>query len=89
MELYKFINENRVEKFKGDFIVVNERIRTNPTEADIRGIGYKDLVEDDIPTYDEEKQYLEAYYSDGDVITKKYRVVDIPDEVPEYELPTE
>jgi len=89
MELYKYINSNRIEKFNADFIVLNERIKTNPTEADIKAIGYKAVVEDAMPEYDEQTQYVEAYYTDGDTITKKYRVVAIPDEVFEDDIPTE
>ena len=79
MKLYKFINENRIEAFKGDFIVVNNRIYTNPKEEHIRMAGYKELVPSEMPTYDEETQYVATKYKDGDKIAVEYTVEDIPE----------
>jgi hypothetical protein len=76
--LYKFINENQIKPYKGGFVVIDNRIYTNPTEETIRKAGYKDLVESEIPEYDEQTQYLETKYIDGDVITTVYEVKDIP-----------
>ena len=45
MTLYKFINENEIKKYKGGFVIVNNRIYTNPTEEKIREAGYKELAE--------------------------------------------
>ena len=78
--LYKFISENEIKPYKGGFIVIDNRIYTNPTEETIRKAGYKDLVESEFPAYDEKTQYLETKYIDSDVITTIYEVKDIPTE---------
>lgn len=83
MELYKFINENKIEKYGKGFVVLNHTIYTNPKEEHIRAAGYKDLVVEEQPEYDAEKQYLTYKYVDGDVITKKWNIADI--EEVEYE----
>ena len=77
MELYKFINENKIEKYSKGFVVLNHMIYTNPKEEHIRAAGYKDLVVEEQPEYDAEKQYLTHKYIDGDVITKTWSVEDI------------
>lgn len=81
--LYKFINEDEIQKYKGGFVVIDNKIHTNPKEETIRKAGFKELVETEMPEYDEEKQYLETKYKDGDVITTEYEVCDIV--VPEEE----
>jgi hypothetical protein len=78
--LFKFINENQIKPYKKGFVVIDNRIYTNPTEETIRKAGYKNLVESEAPKYDEQTQYLETKYIDGDVITTVYEVKDIPTE---------
>ena len=81
MELYKLEN-GHLKKFKGGFVVLDNRIYTNPTEETIRKAGYKDVVYGDKPEYDEEKQYLmETYTEDDTKIYVGYEVMDI--EIPE------
>lgn len=81
MELYKLEN-GRLKKFKGGFVVLNNRIYTNPKEEVIRLAGYKDLVYGKEPEYDAEKQYLmETYTEDDTKIYVGYEVMDI--EIPE------
>lgn len=81
MELYKLEN-GHLKKFKGGFVVLNNRIYTNPTEEIIRKAGYKDVAYGDKPEYDEEKQYLmETYTEDDTKIYVGYEVMDI--EIPE------
>ncbi len=74
MNLYKFINETEVEKYNGGFVVLDNRIYTNPTEEIIKKAGYKELVEVEQPTFDPEKEYLSLTYQDGDVITQVWTV---------------
>lgn len=57
MELYK-IKDNRLVKFNGGFVVLNNRIYTNPAEEVIRKVGYKDLSYDEKPEYDETTHFL-------------------------------
>ena len=78
MELYKLEN-GMLKKFKGGFVVLDNRIHTNPTEETVRKVGYKDVVYGDMPEYDEATQYLqEVYTEDNTAILVSYEVVDIP-----------
>lgn len=82
MELYRLEN-GMLKKFKGGFVVLDNRIYTNPTEDTVRKAGYKDVVYDAMPEYDEETQYLQEVYTEDDAtITVHY-------EVKEIEMPTE
>ena len=76
MELYKFLNENEIQKYKGGFVVVNNRIYTNPTIDTIKKAGYKELLEVEIPEFNPEKEYILLSYMDGDVITPVYTVME-------------
>ena len=76
--LYRFINENEIKKYNGGFVVVNNRIYTNPTEEKIREAGYKELVYCDKPEYDSKTQYLTEVYSEEDTVIKvRYEVTSI------------
>lgn len=76
---YEFINENQIKEFKGDFVVIDNRIYTSPTAELIKAAGYKPLVYTEQPECNE-NQYLESYYFDGDeAIEVRYNVVDIPE----------
>lgn len=82
MELYRLEN-GMLKKFKGGFVVLDNRIYTNPTEDTVRKAGYKDLVYSDEPEYNVETQYLsEVYTEDETAIYVSYEVKDI-------EIPTE
>lgn len=79
--MYKFIDENKVEKFKNGFVVLDGRIYTNPTEETLKKVGYKPLITAEVPEYDIEKQYLVKKYVEGeDSITERYEVIDITEE---------
>lgn len=76
MKLYKLENDT-LKKFKGGFVVLNNRIYTNPTEETIRKAGYKSVVYSDMPEYDIETQYLaEVYTEDDTTIYVSYEVKD-------------
>ena len=62
MELYKFINETHIQKYNGGFVVLDNRIYTNPTEETVRKAGYKELAIRPMPEYDAEKEYVETKY---------------------------
>ena len=79
MKYYKFIDENQIEEFKNGFVIIQNRIFTNPTIEKIKEAGYKELVEVEPPEYDNSTHYLDKKYTDGDVITKFYQVVKIPE----------
>lgn len=75
MELYKFINENKVKKYDGGFVVLGGRIYTNPKEETLRAVGFKPIVKADPPEYDESSQYITSVYTDGtDNITEDFEV---------------
>lgn len=73
MELYRLEN-GMLKKFKGGFVVLNNRIYTNPTEETVRKAGYKELVEGTPPEFNSETEYIVVNYVDGDVITPVYEV---------------
>ena len=77
MELYKVIN-GKVKKYTGGFIVLDNKIYTNPTEALVRQAGYKPLVTDENPEYDVETQYISEVVEDTeDTILIHWEVRDI------------
>lgn len=77
MELYKLENE-KLKKYNGGFVVYNNRIYTNPKEEIVRKAGYKDLIYRDKPEYNIDTQYLNEVYSDDDTtIYVNYEIVDI------------
>ena len=79
MELYKLENDT-LKKFKGGFVVLNNRIYTNPTEKTARKVGYKNAVFADKPEYDEATQYLKPVYTEDDTTYYvSYEVADIPE----------
>lgn len=77
MELYKLEN-GTLKKYNGGFVVYDNRIYTNPKEETVRLAGYKDLVYNEMPEYNEETQYLKEVYSEDDAtIYVDYEIVDI------------
>lgn len=64
MKLYKLINGQLLKKYNGGFVVLENRIYTNPTEEVIKQAGYKPMIVDEEPIYDSEICYLEKIYED-------------------------
>ena len=63
-----FINEKEV-KILGKYVECEGRIYTNPEKGYpelLRALGYKELVEKEIPEYNPERQYLSPFYEDGE-----------------------
>ena len=73
--LAKYINEKRIERYKGYVIIDNITYANNETKA--KEVGYKELRIDEQPTYDEQTEWLDYEYIDGDVITQKWVVLPI------------
>lgn len=70
MELYKFISETEIKKYKGGFVVIDNRIYTNPTEETVRKAGYKPMALVETPEINPEVEYVEVTYrDDGNIIT--------------------
>lgn len=83
---YIYVDSYTLIPYKGEILkryVGNRLVKiiSNPTERDLVEFGYKPLIEEEIPTYDEETEYLEiTYINEEDRIVKHYEVKEIPDE---------
>ena len=66
MELYKFISENEIKKFKGGFVVIDNHIYTNPKEEMVKKAGYKPLMDTPVPEFDIETEYVAITYREED-----------------------
>ena len=85
--LYKFKDEYTIEKYKGGFVILNNRVYTNPKEEILREAGYKPLANVSEPEYDQETQCISVEYrEDEDVITPIYTVYNNEFDVIESEL---
>lgn len=72
---YKFINENEVKPYKNGFIILDNKIYTNPKEETLLKAGFKEMVIEDEPEYNPETQYIVPKYIDGDdVITQSWEI---------------
>ena len=87
--MYIFINEHEIIQYNNEVLkryVGNRLVKTisNPTDDDLREFGYMELREGDVPTYDEETQYLDYHYELGnDAIKKVWTVKRIETEIEE------
>lgn len=76
MKLYKFINENKIKQYDGGFIVLDNRIYTNPSSKTIKKAGYKSLKRVARPQYDKNNEYLKVTYQDTETtIMPTYEVM--------------
>ena len=76
MELYKFINERNIKKYNGGFVVLDGMIYTNPHEDTLKSAGFKPLAAGEMPEHDEQTQYVDVTYIDGeDAISVSYEVL--------------
>ena len=76
--LAKFKNSKQIERYKGYVIIDDITYANNETKA--REVGFKDLVIEEQPTYDEQTEWLDYTYEDGEVITQKWVVMPIGEE---------
>lgn len=82
MRFYQFIDEHNIKEYTKKYVIVDGKQISHPSAETLLKAGIKPLVVEDMPTYNEETQYAEAYYVDGDAeITKKWNVYDMPEEV--------
>lgn len=78
MRYYKYISKYHIEEYTKPYVYVDGLQVSYPSSEVLLMAGIKPLVVEDIPTYNEETQYVEPYYVDGDTeITQKWNVVDI------------
>ena len=73
IKLAKYINEKKIERYKGFVIIDGVTYANNEEKA--RQTGFKDLIVEEQPEYDYETEYLDYYYVDGEVITQKWEVI--------------
>ena len=94
MKYYRFISETQIEEYDKKYVVVeieetkevdgeSKAIKrmvqiSHPSAETLLKAGIKPLVEGPMPEYDENTQYLESYYEDGETeITRQFRVLDV------------
>lgn len=83
--MYIFKDEHTIEKYDNTEVLKFYRDKTliktisNPTPEMLKFLGYKELIEETRPE-DKEGYYIEEYYENGEVITKKYRYIEIIEE---------
>ena len=76
---YKFISQNNIEEYKKPYVYVDGLQISYPSKEVLLMAGIKPLVVESVPEHNEDTQYVEPYYVDGeDVITQKWNVYDIP-----------
>lgn len=71
MKLYKLENGQPIA-YNGKPIKLHI---SNPTEEQLKFAGYKPVVEDEVPVFNEEIQYLQEVYSETDTEIRKSYVV--------------
>ena len=77
MKLYKLENGQPIA-YNGKPIKLHI---SNPTEEQLKFAGYKEMVEDEVPTYDEETQYIEEVFTETETeIRKSFIIKDIESE---------
>lgn len=76
---YKFISQNNIEEYKKPYVYVDGLQISYPSKEVLLMAEIKPLVIEDIPEHNEETQYIQPYYVDGETeITKTWRVCDVP-----------
>lgn len=73
MRLAKYINEKKIERYKGYVIIDNITYANNIDKA--KEVGYKELRIDEQPTYDEQTEWLDYEYEELKTIIKQHWVV--------------
>ena len=76
MTLAKYINNKQIERYKGYVIIDGITYANNEEKA--KEVGYKDLVVEEQPTYDEQTEWLDYEYEEKEeVIEQKWVVMPI------------
>lgn len=82
MRYYEFIDEHNIEEHTKKYVIVDGKQISHPSAETLLKAEKKPLVVEDMPLYNEETQYAEHYYVDGETeIVQKWNVYDIPEEV--------
>ena len=81
MRFYQFIDEHNIKKYTKKYVIVDGKQISHPSAETLLKADIKPLVVEEKPELTK-TQYAEYYYVDGETeITKKWRIVDIPEEV--------
>lgn len=81
MKYYKFINEHYIEEHTKPYVYVEGLQISYPSKEVLLMAGIKPLVVEEVPAHNEETQYVEFYYVDGETeITQKWKVFDVPED---------
>ena len=77
--MYRFIDEYSIEKWNEKYVILDGKQISYPSDDVLLQAGIKPLIEDEIPVYDEETQYIIECYEDTiTTIIKHWRVEDMP-----------
>ena len=64
--LYRFIDENTIQKWDEKYVVVNDKQISYPSNDILKEARIKPLVEDEIPVFDGMTQWVMEYYENTD-----------------------
>lgn len=79
--MYKFIDKYRVERAK-PYIKKDDEIIANPPAEMLAELGYKPMMYDDEPIYNEDTEYTIPIYTDCDeYILQGYEIISLEAEV--------
>ena len=77
--MYRYIDEHTIEKWDEKYVILDGKQISYPSDDVLLQAGIKPLIEDEMPVYYEDTQFLVEYYEDTDTaIIKHWRVEDIP-----------
>lgn len=88
MKLYKLV-DGKPKQYNGGFVVLDNRIYTNPLDEIIKQAGYKPMIIDEEPIYDFEICYLEKIYEDTEeaiLVHWDIKIIEPIEEIEEDEL---
>lgn len=67
-------------QFAGRIIKEGNTTITNPTEKKLKELGYKEIQYTEKPTYDIDTQKLQELYTETNIITVSYEIVELTQE---------
>ena len=78
MKLYRFISEDRIERYDKGYVYLDGVQISNPSLDTLLKAGVKPLEECEMPAYSEGTQFIQPYYVNKDnTIVKEWKVCDI------------
>ena len=81
MKLYRFINEERIERYNKKYVYLDGVQISNPSLETLARANIKPLGEGETPAYNEETQFIQPYYVNKDnVILREWKVCNIQEE---------